>query len=136
MACCSNSDSYALYMWHASDQQCRQLCTRSLSSDSVELYFSTLNSSLNGQKPTPQHVDQHLKRIDFVADAKANSEVGFHVPHSHSQRCSCHALQKDESWNDSRALTDSAVLEKRTHKVERVAKITAKGKHTIRGFHK
>ena len=75
MACWSKSDSYALYMRHANDQQRRELCTRSWSAVSVELYFSASKSSLNGQKPTPQLVDQHLKRTDFVADAKANSEI-------------------------------------------------------------
>lgn len=38
---------------------------------------------MNGQKPTLQLVDQHIKRTDFVANAQVNSEsltFMYHIP--------------------------------------------------------
>ncbi|DBA74740.1 TPA: hypothetical protein ACH3X2_009401 [Trebouxia sp. C0005] len=137
MACWANGDSYALYLKNASSQQHQQLCTRSWSSDSMELYFSALNHSLGGQKPTPQKAEQHLMLTDHIAAAKANPHTRLHVPHSRRQQYSCHALQKATGWNDGSAETEqSAATAKRAKKVDTVARIKAKGKQTVRGFHK
>ena len=128
LACFASGNGFAQYMRGASAKQRSGLCTRALSTDAVEGWFAHFNTSLAGQKPTPQLAEQRMRRIDISTDIKHDPSKQFYVPHSRRQRYSGHALQADQSWNNGSLFTASHTLTNRERKVQHVANKLAAGK--------
>jgi len=97
----------------------------------VEGWFAQINTSLAGQKATPQLAEHHIWRIDISTDIKHDPSKQLHVPHCWRQQYSGHALQAgqaDQSWNNGSLFIDSHTLTNRERKAQHVANELAEGK--------
>ncbi len=126
LAVWGNGDSHIQYLRNAGLPQLLQLCTRSLSTDTIEGSFAELNSSIC-YKGTPQQLQHHLRRLDLRWSIRHESSQVFYAMQSRrSRQYSHHALAAvNDGWYDDGWQSEGTTM--RQCKVQKVADKKAKG---------
>lgn len=119
-----------LYMHSASPEQQACFCHRDLDTDTVELVFSLVNSSLHC-RATAKMVVQHLLRLDIQETIKQMPNKKFTAPYSRRHMYSLHDLQASQSFNNPETLDRNA----RVTKARKIAHGKVAKKFTIRGIY-
>ena len=101
LAVWGNGDSHIQYLSKASKHQSSTLCTRALSTDTIEGTFAELNSSM-GYKANPHQLEPQLHRLRVRWSIRHTpDQIFFALPSKRKRRYSQHCLARSSNkWYD------------------------------------